>query len=346
MTDSQVIVEQILKSFDLKDFNSLAIPAKAEFFCSIDSVSQLQQALVYAKQQNLKITPISGGSNLVLAADVSGLVLHINLKGVSASTVVDNTVDISVAAGENWHDFVTLCLNNGWHGLENLALIPGNMGAAPIQNIGAYGVELSHFLQSVDVVNVETGQPEVLTREDCDFGYRTSVFKQSALDKYVITGVNLRLSTQPVAHVNYPALAELIEGHKPTPKIIFDSVCQIRRSKLPDPKEIPNVGSFFKNPIVSKQQADQLIRTYPEIPTFSVEGGLTKLAAAWLIERCGFKGKRQGKVGVHHKQALVLVNFEGNGEDVLLLAEKIKTQVAEKFAVVLEVEPRIYGHTQ
>jgi UDP-N-acetylmuramate dehydrogenase len=346
MTDSQVIVEQILKSFDLKDFNSLAIPAKAEFFCSIDSVSQLQQALVYAKQQNLKITPISGGSNVVLAADVSGLVLHINLKGVSASTVEDNTVDISVAAGENWHDFVTLCLNNGWHGLENLALIPGNMGAAPIQNIGAYGVELSHFLQSVDVVNVETGQPEVLTREDCDFGYRTSVFKQSALDKYVITGVNLRLSTQPVAHVNYPALAELIEGHKPTPKIIFDSVCQIRRSKLPDPKEIPNVGSFFKNPIVSKQQADQLIRTYPEIPTFSVEGGLTKLAAAWLIERCGFKGKRQGKVGVHHKQALVLVNFEGNGEDVLLLAEKIKTQVAEKFAVVLEVEPRIYGHTQ
>ena len=346
MTDSQVIVEQILKSFDLKDFNSLAIPAKAEFFCSIDSVSQLQQALVYAKQQNLKITPISGGSNLVLAADVSGLVLHINLKGVSASTVEDNTVDISVAAGENWHDFVTLCLNNGWHGLENLALIPGNMGAAPIQNIGAYGVELSHFLQSVDVVNVETGQPEVLTGEDCDFGYRTSVFKQSALDKYVITGVNLRLSTQPVAHVNYPALAELIEGHKPTPKIIFDSVCQIRRSKLPDPKEIPNVGSFFKNPIVSKQQADQLIRTYPEIPTFSVEGGLTKLAAAWLIERCGFKGKRQGKVGVHHKQALVLVNFEGNGEDVLLLAEKIKTQVAEKFAVVLEVEPRIYGHTQ
>ena len=261
MTDSLAIIEQIHKSFDLKDFNSLAIPAKAEFFCSIDSVSQLQQALVYAMQQNLKITPISGGSNLVLAADVSGLVLHINLKGVSTSTMLDNTVDISVAAGENWHDFVTLCLNNGWHGLENLALIPGNMGAAPIQNIGAYGVELSHFLQSVDVVNVETGQPEVLTDEDCDFGYRTSVFKQSALDKYVITGVNLRLSTQPVTHVSYPALADLLQGVEPTPKIVFDTVCQLRRSKLPDPKEIPNVGSFFKNPIVSKQQADQLMAT-------------------------------------------------------------------------------------
>jgi UDP-N-acetylmuramate dehydrogenase len=345
MTDSLAIIEQIYKSFDLKDFNSLAIPAKAEFFCSIDSVSQLQQALVYAKQQNLKITPISGGSNLVLAADVSGLVLHINLKGVSTSTMLDNTVDISVAAGENWHDFVTLCLNNGWHGLENLALIPGNMGAAPIQNIGAYGVELSHFLQSVDVVNVETGQPEVLTDEDCDFGYRTSVFKQSALDKYVITGVNLRLSTQPVTHVSYPALADLLQGVEPTPKIVFDTVCQLRRSKLPDPKEIPNVGSFFKNPIVSKQQADRLMAIYPEIPTFSVEGGLTKLAAAWLIEHCGFKGSRHGKVGVHHKQALVLVNFEGNGQDILLLAENIKTQVAEKFAVELEVEPRIYGHT-
>jgi UDP-N-acetylmuramate dehydrogenase len=345
MTDSLAIIEQIYKSFDLKDFNSLAIPAKAEFFCSIDSVSQLQQALVYAKQQNLKITPISGGSNLVLAADVSGLVLHINLKGVSSSMMLDNTVDISVAAGENWHDFVTLCLNNGWHGLENLALIPGNMGAAPIQNIGAYGVELSHFLQSVDVVNVETGQPEVLTDEDCDFGYRTSVFKQSALDKYVITGVNLRLSTQPVTHVSYPALADLLQGVEPTPKIVFDTVCQLRRSKLPDPKEIPNVGSFFKNPIVSKQQADRLMAIYPEIPTFSVEGGLTKLAAAWLIEHCGFKGSRHGKVGVHHKQALVLVNFEGNGQDILLLAENIKTQVAKKFAVELEVEPRIYGHT-
>jgi len=346
MTDSQVIVEQILKSFDLKDFNSLAIPAKAEFFCSIDSVSQLQQALVYAKQQNLKITPISGGSNVVLAADVSGLVLHINLKGISASTVVDNTVDISVAAGENWHDFVTLCLNNGWHGLENLALIPGNMGAAPIQNIGAYGVELSHFLQSVDVMNIETGQPEVLTAEDCDFGYRTSVFKQSALDKYVITGVNLRLSTQSVTHVSYPALADLLQGVEPTPRVIFDAVCQIRHSKLPDPKEIPNVGSFFKNPIVSKQQADQLMATYPEIPMFPLKGDFTKLAAAWLIEHCGFKGSRHGKVGVHDKQALVLVNFEGNGQDILSLANTIKSQVAEKFAVVLEVEPRIYGHTQ
>ena len=345
MTDSLAIIEQIHKSFDLKSFNSLAISAKAEFFCSIDSVSQLQQALVYAMQQNLKITPISGGSNLVLAADVSGLVLHINLKGVSTSTMLDNTVDISVAAGENWHDFVTLCLNNGWHGLENLALIPGNTGAAPIQNIGAYGVELSHFLQSVDVVNVETGQPEVLTDEDCDFGYRTSVFKQSALDKYVITGVNLRLSTQPVTHVSYPALADLLQGVEPTPKIVFDTVCQLRRSKLPDPKEIPNVGSFFKNPIVTRQEADKLSATHPGLPTFSVEGGLTKLAAAWLIEHCGFKGSRHGKVGVHHKQALVLVNFEGNGEDILLLAEKIKTQVAEKFAVELEVEPRIYGHT-
>jgi UDP-N-acetylmuramate dehydrogenase len=346
MTDPQAIVEQIHRSFDLTGFNSLALPAKAEFFCSIDSVSQLQQALAYANQQNLKVTPIGGGSNLVLAGDLSGLVLHINLKGLSTSAVMDNSIDISVGAGEDWHEFVTLCLNNGWHGLENLALIPGNMGAAPIQNIGAYGVELAQFLQSVDVVNIETGQSEVLSREDCDFGYRTSIFKQFARDKYIITAVNLRLSTQPITNINYPALSELIVGKKATPKIIFDSVCQIRRSKLPDPKEIPNVGSFFKNPVVSKQQAEQLIATYPDIPRFPVEGGLIKLAAAWLIEHCGFKGKRQGKVGVHHKQALVLVNYEGDGEDILLLAETIKSQVAEKFAVELGVEPRIYGHTK
>jgi UDP-N-acetylmuramate dehydrogenase len=346
MTDPQSIVEQIHRSFDLKAFNSLALPAKAEFFCSIDTVTQLQQAITYANQQKLKITPIGGGSNLVLAGDLSGLVLHINLKGVSTVSETDDSIDVSVAAGEDWHEFVTLCLNNGWHGLENLALIPGNMGAAPIQNIGAYGIELGQFLQSVDVVNSKTGQLEELSHKDCKFGYRTSIFKQFARDKYIITGVNLRLSTQSVTHVSYPALADFIEGHKPSPKMIFDAVCQIRRSKLPDPKEIPNVGSFFKNPIVSKQQADQLIRAYPEIPTFPAEDGLTKLAAAWLIEHCGFKGKRQGKVGVHHKQALVLVNFAGNGEDILTLANTIKSHVAEKFAVVLEVEPRIYGHAQ
>jgi UDP-N-acetylmuramate dehydrogenase len=346
MIDPQSFVEQIQRSFDLKEFNSLALPAKAEFFCSIDTVSQLQQALAYANQQKLKVTPIGGGSNLVLAGDLNGLVLHINLKGVSTSAVIDNSIDISVGAGEDWHEFVTLCLNKGWHGLENLALIPGNMGAAPIQNIGAYGVELGQFIQSVAVVNIETGQSKVLSREDCDFGYRTSIFKQSAKDKYIITRVNLRLCTKPVINISYPALSEFIDGQDATPKIIFDTVCQIRRSKLPDPKKIPNVGSFFKNPIVTRQQADKLIATYPGLPTFPVAGGLTKLAAAWLIEHCGFKGKRQGKVGVHHKQALVLVNFEGNGEDLLCLAEAIKSQVAEKFAVVLEVEPRVYGRTQ
>jgi UDP-N-acetylmuramate dehydrogenase len=346
MTKPQSIVEHVHRSFDLKAFNSLALPAKAEFFCSIDTVTQLQQAITYANQQKLKITPIGGGSNLVLAGDLSGLVLHINLKGVSTVSETDDSIVVSVAAGEDWHEFVTLCLNNGWHGLENLALIPGNMGAAPIQNIGAYGIELGQFLQSVDVVNTETGQPEVLTHKDCEFGYRTSIFKQFARDKYIITAVNLRLSTQPVTHVSYPALAELIHGQEPTPQIIFDSVCQIRNSKLPDPKQIPNVGSFFKNPIISKHQADKLIVAFPEIPTFPAEGGLTKLAAAWLIEHCGFKGSRHGNVGVHHQQALVLVNFAGNGEDILSLANTIKAQVAEKFGVVLEVEPRIYGRTQ
>ena len=330
----------------LKPYNSFNLDVTASILFHLEDPQDLESYRLHPDGYAKHALLISGGSNILLCQAIDGSVARINWQGKSIRSENDSHAIIEVQAGENWHDFVTLCLNNGWHGLENLALIPGNMGAAPIQNIGAYGVELSHFLQSVDVVDVETGQPEVLTDEDCDFGYRTSVFKQSALDKYVITGVNLRLSTQPVTHVSYPALADLLQGVDPTPKIVFDTVCQLRRSKLPDPKEIPNVGSFFKNPIVSKQQADRLMAIYPEIPTFSVEGGLTKLAAAWLIEYCGFKGSRHGKVGVHHKQALVLVNFEGNGQDILLLAENIKTQVAEKFAVVLEVEPRIYGHTQ
>ena len=344
MTDPQAFIEQIYTSFDLRDFNSLALPAKAEYFCSVDNINQLQQALAYAQQNELNITPIGGGSNLVLAGDISGLVLHVNFKNVSTSREIDNSIDISVGAGENWHDFVALCLKNGWHGLENLALIPGNIGAAPIQNIGAYGVELSQFLQSVNVVNIEASEAEVLTCKDCAFGYRTSIFKQSGMDKYIITAVNLRLSTQPIVNIHYPALVEVMKGVEATPQNVFKAVCEIRSSKLPDPKDIPNVGSFFKNPIISNQQAQDLIAKYPEMPLYPLQDSLTKIAAAWLIEHCGFKGARHGKVGVHHQQALVLVNFEGNGQDILQLAESIKSKVAEKFAVELEIEPRIYGH--
>ena len=345
MTDSLAIIEQIYKSFDLKDFNSLAIPAKAEFFCSIDSVSQLQQALVYAKQQNLKITPISGGSNLVLAADVSGLVLHINLKGVSASTVVDNTVDTSVAAGENWHDFVTLCLNNGWHGLENLALIPGNMGAAPIQNIGAYGVEVKDYVEHVEAFDCESMQWVKLYQSDCQFSYRNSIFKTNP-SRYVISTIVFNLPHIWQPRITYADLQSYfanrsIDSIKAND--IFTAVCTIRSQKLPDPKVIGNVGSFFQNPIVENSMLAELKQRHPAIVAYPEDTNHSKLAAGWLIDQCGFKGMQLGSVGVHDKQALVLTH-RGNGDSIelLMLAKTIQETVRERFGVDLVIEPVVY----
>jgi UDP-N-acetylmuramate dehydrogenase len=333
----------IQESIDLKPYNSLAISAIAEYFCTVEDINQLKAALSFATNNQLMITPIGGGSNLVLVSDISGLVVHINLKGVTADSVNQNQVDVHFAAGENWHEMVELCLNNGWYGLENLALIPGNMGAAPIQNIGAYGVELCDVLRSVEVIEVRTGEVKILSVTDCQFGYRTSVFKQSAKDKYIICSVCLRLSTTPKVNIKYPSLKAHINNLEPTPKDIYQAVCDIRRSKLPDPSVIPNVGSFFKNPVISKEMADNLASSYPDIPVYSYSESSSKLAAAWLIERCGFKGFRKGNVGVHGNQALVLVNYGGDGSAVLALAEKIRLAVSQKFAIQLEIEPRVYG---
>lgn len=335
----------IQESIDLKPYNSLAISAIAEFFCCVEDIDQLKTALSFATNNKLKVTPIGGGSNLVLASDISGLVVHINLKGVSSESVnqIQNQIDVHFAAGENWHDMVALCLNNGWYGLENLALIPGCMGAAPIQNIGAYGVELCDCLQSVEAIELNTGELKNFTAEDCQFGYRTSIFKQSAKDQYIITRVCLRLSTVPKINIEYPSLKASIENPKPIPKDVFQAVCKIRSSKLPDPCEIPNVGSFFKNPIIGQEMADNLVCEHPDLPVYPYSESTCKVPAAWLIERCGFKGLRKGDVGVHDKQALVLVNYGGNGSAVLALAEEIRSKVMQKFAIKLEIEPRVYG---
>lgn len=333
----------IQESIDLKPYNSLAISAIAEFFCCVEDIDQLKTALSFATNNKLKVTPIGGGSNLVLASDITGLVVHINLKGVSSESVNQNQIDVHFAAGENWHEMVALCLNNGWYGLENLALIPGCMGAAPIQNIGAYGVELCDFLQSVVVFELNSGEVKTLSLSDCDFGYRTSVFKQSAKDQYIICSVCLRLSTLPQVNIEYPSLKAHIDDPEPSPEDIYRAVCDIRRTKLPDPSDIPNVGSFFKNPVISSEMADKLASSYPDIPVYSYSKSSSKVAAAWLIERCGFKGLRKGDVGVHDKQALVLVNYGGNGSAVLALAEEIRSKVMQKFAIKLEIEPRVYG---
>ena len=337
---SELIIQE---SIDLKPFNSLAISAIAQHFCGVENITQLKMALSFAKTNNLKITPIGGGSNLVLAGDIDGLVIHIDLKGVTAEAISKTQVDIKFAAGENWHAMVGYCLENQWYGLENLALIPGNMGAAPIQNIGAYGVELCDFLQSVEVINLATAEVETLSARDCQFGYRTSLFKKSAKDRYIILSVTLRLSTVAQVNSEYPSLKLALASNQPTPEDIYQTVCKIRRVKLPDPAQIPNVGSFFKNPIIASEVANALAIDYPELPIYPHTESTLKVSAAWLIEHCGFKGYRKGNVGVHHNQALVLVNYQGNGEDMLALADEIMSKVFQKFSVRLELEPRVYG---
>ena len=328
----------------LHKLNSLALPARAEYFCSVDSLDQLYQALDYANLHQLAVTPLGEGSNVVLAGDIKGLVIDLNLKGIQNKNKGSDKVQVDMAAGENWHHMVEFCLCKGWYGLENLALIPGTVGAAPIQNIGAYGVELSDFFVSLEAVEVKTGKLVKFSAQDCQFDYRSSIFKRAALDQYIIVGLSLELSTIPVAHTAYPALNTALKGTEPSPEAVFKAVCRIRREKLPDPVQIPNVGSFFKNPLVSSSLADKLSATFPTIPCYPQADGLSKIPAAWLIEQCGYKGQRHGNVGVHAKQALVLVNFEGEGTELLALAQAIEADVNTKFGIQLDIEPRVYGH--
>lgn len=328
----------------LHKLNSLALPARAEYFCSVDSLDQLYQALDYANLHQLAVTPLGEGSNVVLAGDIKGLVIDLNLKGIQNKNKGSDKVQVDMAAGENWHHMVEFCLRKGWYGLENLALIPGTVGAAPIQNIGAYGVELSDFFVSLEAVEVKTGKLVKFSAQDCQFDYRSSIFKRAALDQYIIVGLSLELSTIPVAHTEYPALNAALEGTEPSPEAVFEAVCRIRREKLPDPAQIPNVGSFFKNPLVSSPLADKLSATFPTMPCYPQADGLSKIPAAWLIEQCGYKGQRHGNVGVHAKQALVLVNFEGDGTELLALAQAIEADVNTKFGIQLDIEPRVYGH--
>jgi UDP-N-acetylmuramate dehydrogenase len=333
----------IQRDICLKKHNTLALPARADYFCRVDSLDHLYQAIDYAKQHHLNLIPIGEGSNVVLADDVRGLVIDINLKGIDIQDSGVDQVQVTVAAGENWHHTVESCLWQSLYGLENLALIPGKVGAAPIQNIGAYGVELSDVFTSLSAIEIATGNLVQFNAQDCQFAYRSSIFKQGGLDQYIIVSLCLELSKIPIVHAEYPALKAALKGRDANPEAVFEAVCRIRREKLPDPAEIPNVGSFFKNPVIKVSARDQLVAKYPSMPSYSQSGGLSKIPAAWLIEQCGYKGRRQGNVGVHNKQALVLVNFQGDGTELLALARNIQTDVKARFGIDLVVEPRIYG---
>lgn len=327
---------------DLASLTTFAVPARAQWLCTIDQEDQLPVALQQADTRDLPVTVLGGGSNMLLLADVPGLVLHMQLRGIrqQADPTDANAVLVTVAAGENWHQLVQTCLQRGWYGLENLALIPGSVGAAPVQNIGAYGVELADLLVSVRYFDRQTVQVRQLDRDACEFAYRDSIFKQSLAQRAIILSITLRLSRAPRTVVSYPALLQYLGGSADrTPQQVFDAVCDIRRSKLPDPARLGNAGSFFRNPIVAAETYASLQSRWPDIPAFATATTDVKVPAAWLIDRAGWKGVRRGAVGVHDKQALVLVNHgDGTGQQVLALAREIVASVEQTFGVRLQPE--------
>ncbi|WIO73081.1 UDP-N-acetylmuramate dehydrogenase [Porticoccaceae bacterium LTM1] len=335
----------VVQQQDLKSLNTLALPASAEYFARIESVPDLQQAIQWANEKQLQITLLGGGSNIVLASDIPGLVLKVAINGVELISEDDRQVLIRVGAGEDWPRLVEYTLDNNWYGLENLSLIPGCVGAAPVQNIGAYGVELAKRLHSVEVVCLENGTARVLSGDECEFGYRDSIFKRELRGKVAITSVTLSLSKKPDLVLTYPALqmaAGEVSGQNLTPKKISELVCEIRRSKLPDPVSTPNAGSFFKNPVISSTQAKTLRGKFPDMVQYPVSAVEVKLAAGWLIEKAGWKGRQIGDIAVHDRQALVLVNRgDGTGQQLLDVAGQIVDSVKQEFGVKLEMEPRI-----
>lgn len=332
---------------DLQPFNTLTSAARAKYFAEATDYQGLHEALEFARRKQLPILPLGGGSNIVLTGDFPGLALHMGLKGLEFEPAEEGATRITAAAGENWHQLVMNSVARGLGGLENLALIPGNIGAAPIQNIGAYGVELKDTFHSLTAMEIATGDLVEFSAEACRFGYRDSVFKQSARDRFLICEVRLQLPGSWRAQISYPALQQYFAEtgqalESLTPEDVAEAVIAIRNSKLPNPVHIPNAGSFFKNPVVTGEQYQVLKQRYPDLVAFSI-GDDWKLAAGWLIDRAGWRGFARDGVGVHERQALVLVNPGHQcGGKVVALAREIAADIHTKFGVELEAEPRFY----
>lgn len=335
---------QFEQNKSLKEYNTFGIDVKAKNFISIRSEGDLKNVL--RKTYASEIFILGGGSNMLLTKDLDETVIHIALKGKEILREDGNSVLVRANAGENWHEFVLWCLEHGFGGVENLSLIPGNVGTAPIQNIGAYGVELKDVFVECEALNIQTLESRTFSKEDCTFGYRNSVFKNELKNQFIITKVVFRLSkTQHQLHTAYGAIQnELATANitKPSIRDVSNAVIKIRQEKLPNPNELGNSGSFFKNPVLSKNEFGKIQKEHPEIPFYSLENGQIKVPAGWLIDQAGFKGYRQGDAGVHKKQALVLVNYgSATGRELLDLAEKTKSTIKTKYGILLEFEVNI-----
>jgi UDP-N-acetylmuramate dehydrogenase len=337
---------QIEENKSLKPFNTFGMNVKAAHFITITSIDQLQELFQTDIYKNEKHLILGGGSNILFTKDFDGLIIKVDLKGIDIVGETEEHITIKAASGEVWHELVMYCVQNNWGGVENLSLIPGLTGAAPIQNIGAYGVEIKNVIKEVHGIDLSTGEPKSFNNEECRFGYRESVFKHELKEKYFISSITLTLTQKSHQfNIAYGALHDTLKSMRITThtvQSISDAVIAIRQNKLPDPRVIGNAGSFFKNPSITLDQYQSLQKIFPLIPSYPSVNQEVKVPAAWLIEQCGWKGKKINEVGVHVHQALVLVNYgNGNGEEIFDLAMKILASVKEKFSITLTPEVNI-----
>jgi len=334
------------ENFSLQPYNTFGVEAKARYFTEVNTIDELKEALIFSKNQSIQLLFLGGGSNILLTKDFDGLAIRLNLKGITAESINENEVLVTAKAGENWHEFVMYCLQQNFGGLENLSLIPGNVGTSPMQNIGAYGTEIKDIFVSCKVLDLENLELRTFNLEQCKFGYRDSTFKQEGKGRYVILEVTFKLTTKDHSiKTEYGAIKSELENlgiENPTIQDISKAVINIRQSKLPDPKEIGNAGSFFKNPTIPLAQFEDLKQKFENIQGYPNDD-MVKVPAGWLIEQCGWKGKQIGNVASHKLQSLVIINATGNatGKEIFDFSTEIINSVKEKFGIELEREVNI-----
>ena len=330
-------------NMDLRPHNTFGLTVFAARTILLNNLSEFIAKTVFPIQECVFL---GGGSNILFTTNPTTALYKVELKGIEILEKTTTTSIVKVSAGENWHQFVLWTLDHQLYGLENLSLIPGTVGAAPIQNIGAYGVEVKEFITAVEVVDLQDGTIHLISNEDCAFGYRDSIFKRSAKGKYLITAVLFQLQHQATPKINYGDIQKVLEAEQithPTPLDVSKAVIKIRQSKLPNPEEIGNAGSFFKNPVIDLALFEQVRLKYPTIPSYPATQNAVKVPAGWLIEQCGWKGYRRGQIGVHAKQALVLVNYGGGtGGEILQLARDIIAHVFDQTGIPLEMEVNVW----
>lgn len=336
----------VKENYSLLNYNTFGIGVVARYFVELSSNQDIQEFLEFKNYKKLGKLFLGGGSNILFTKDFDGIVVKVNNSGIDLIQETKDYFTVSVGAGMNWHSFVMYCIDKGYSGIENLSLIPGNVGAAPMQNIGAYGVELKDVFKELEAINLETGEVCIFSKKDCGFGYRTSVFKRELKNKYVITRVVFNLFTKPNIQTSYGAIEHELENMKVSElsiRAVSEAVCRIRSSKLPLPSELGNAGSFFKNPTISVNQYNEIKKTFRDISGYSNPDSLIKVPAAWLIENCKWKGFRKGDAGVHKNHALVLCNYgNASGKEIFNLSEEIKLSVKDKFNIELEREVNVY----